>query len=721
MEEKRVCLVMIKSSEGQRAHLIDKATFTVGRAQEADLPYLTPSVSRLHLNVEIRGDAAWVLDGKSANGTFLNGNPVEKGKSYRVDPQDVIRLGTAPEEFQFTIIPKPFEMLNPEAQKGTFLGSMEELVKQVEKKLELQYRDRVEKQIRMAQLEAEEVLSQARKEGEILRTQGLLELQNRKQELESEIGRLEQEAKMAAARERLSSRKVADQMVAEAQKRIQKDYDESSQQMETRFKDMQAKCSLMFEQAEETSKSVLAEAQAEASRVRREATEEARSIQSEARRKRDEAFSSLQAQFQKEVHDKREEIIAQAKKDAAAERHQLLNDLVQQTEGLRSELQFQETRRTDLSAEIDQLNQDRERMAGIVKDLQAKSENAEQLLAAVEDLEKRKINAEREYKHFVRVRDEGNSKLDSEIRQLRETRIVEIENRKKEQLTEIAKERLKAIDDLKRELEAREEDYRKTRRLRAIELTQKLQERVTPRFQHWHQNPSSAGSEFKTAIEQAVNECLLNESSIQASVTVAENAATVSNEVRSRKLFKYVGYAALCIIMVAGFYHQELAKYLQGQEKNSYASKMIEDRRIQSIYDYSKDPKYSETYKNTYTDNVLYMKDYFETKSNSVYIEKWTLQLTTDLKFLNSIGLSEENVIMFVSKETNLVQQLGKLRDHIDAVYLQQGIDDMRKAEAEAEADFLTPTILKDRVTYEKIRHAEKAFIEEFRRKQVLK
>jgi hypothetical protein len=709
MEEKRICLVRIKSVEGQRAHLIEKSTFSVGRAQEADLPYLTPSVSRLHLSIELREDGVWVVDPKSANGTFLNGNLLEKGKSYRVDPQDILKLGTAAEEFQLLSIPKPFELLGSEEQKGTFLGSMEELVKQVEKKLETQYKERVEKQIRMAQIEAEEVLSQARKEAEVLKTQGLLELQNRKQQLESEIGQLEQEAKMAAARERLSVRKVADQMIAEAQKRIQKDYDESSEQMEARLRDMQNKCSAMFEQAEEKSQAVLVDAQAEASRVRHEATEEARAIQQESRRKRDESLSTLQAQYQKDVHDKREEILNQSRKEAALERQTLLNEFMQQTEALRTEIQLQEARRSELSTSVVRLTGEHEKTTTELRDMQLRSRDAQQLLTAVEELEKRREQAEREYKHFAKTRDEGLSKLESEMKQLREQKVVEIEESKKIHLNEINKDRLRAIDDIKKEIDAREEDYRKTRKLRAMELTQKLQERVVPRFQAWSQNPGNAGSEFKTAIETAVNECLLNESSIQASVTVQENAATVSYEKRSKKVMTYASVAALIFIVIGSFYHTELMSYMQAGNKDNYASRMIEQRRIQSIYVAPQ----TDEFQKTYTDNVLSLRGYFEIKTDPDYIEKWTLKLN-DLKYLNKLGLSEENVVLFVAKETNLVQQLGVLKSSIDAVYKDVGLKNMRNAEEDAMKEFIP--ILKGEDKYKLIRQTEKEFLEEYRK-----
>ncbi len=709
MEDKRICLVRITSSEGQRSHLIEKPTFSVGRAQEADLPYLTPSVSRLHLSVEVNADTVWVMDEKSANGTMLNGNVLEKGKSYRVDAQDVIKLGNAPEEFQFLSISKPFEMMDAETQRGQFLGSMEEIVKQVERKVEAQYRDKLEKQVRIAQLEAEEVLSAARKEAEVLRTAGLLELQNRKQELESDVLRLEQEAKITSARERLTSRKEADVMISDAQKRIQKDYDESNEQMELRLRDMQSKCSVMFEDAQNKAEVTLSEAQAEATRLRREASEEARTIQQDARRKRDEAFANLQTDFQRELATKKEDAIASARREGESERQQLMATFMRENETLRSEIATFEKRKTELDAEVKVLANQQATWSSELKDIQTQAADAQKLMTNVTELEERRDKAEREYNQYVSQRQDGVGKLESELKQLREQRIVEIENAKKDKETLFAKDRLKAIEDIKREIEKREDDYRKTKRLRALELSQKLQEKVVPRFPSWSSNPDLGMLEFKAAVEQAVLDVMLTgESSIQASITNLDSAAvSAKNEKRTQKFFKYAGVVAILALIVGMFYRQEVLSYIQSKEKDSVASHIIEDRKQAALYK----PEQTPEFRDSYTDNVLYMHSYYDVKTNPDYMEKWTLHLN-DLHYLNSIGLNEENVVQFVAKETNLVQQLGVLRTSIDAVYLNEGLDRMRSAEADSMKEIYV--ILKGEAKYKEIRKAEKEFIAEW-------
>jgi pSer/pThr/pTyr-binding forkhead associated (FHA) protein len=62
----------------------------VGRGFSADLRLEDQSVSRRHAVIVDDGDAARILDDRSANGTFVNGRRVAEA---RLRDRDVIRLG----------------------------------------------------------------------------------------------------------------------------------------------------------------------------------------------------------------------------------------------------------------------------------------------------------------------------------------------------------------------------------------------------------------------------------------------------------------------------------------------------------------------------------------------------------------------------------------------------------------------------------------------------
>jgi hypothetical protein len=64
----------------------------VGRGLTADLRLEDPHVSRRHAIVALRGEGVRVLDDRSANGTFVNGRPVDIAE---LSDGDVLRVGRA--------------------------------------------------------------------------------------------------------------------------------------------------------------------------------------------------------------------------------------------------------------------------------------------------------------------------------------------------------------------------------------------------------------------------------------------------------------------------------------------------------------------------------------------------------------------------------------------------------------------------------------------------
>jgi pSer/pThr/pTyr-binding forkhead associated (FHA) protein len=62
----------------------------VGRGFSADVRLEDQTVSRRHAIIVDRGDGPWILDDRSANGTFVNGQRVAEAP---LRDRDVVRLG----------------------------------------------------------------------------------------------------------------------------------------------------------------------------------------------------------------------------------------------------------------------------------------------------------------------------------------------------------------------------------------------------------------------------------------------------------------------------------------------------------------------------------------------------------------------------------------------------------------------------------------------------
>ncbi|MBV8244787.1 MAG: FHA domain-containing protein [Candidatus Eremiobacteraeota bacterium] len=92
-ERARQLLVMDVLERGRMRRVEAYTPVIVGRAVEADLLVLDPLVSRRHASLEQEGDAIFVTDLQSSNGTFLNGHRIRE--SIELRRGDQIEIGAA--------------------------------------------------------------------------------------------------------------------------------------------------------------------------------------------------------------------------------------------------------------------------------------------------------------------------------------------------------------------------------------------------------------------------------------------------------------------------------------------------------------------------------------------------------------------------------------------------------------------------------------------------
>lgn len=72
-------------------------TYTVGRRSRNDLSIRDRNVSREHCRIEHDGEFFWLVDNDSANGTFVNGEKVQR---YMLQDGDMLKVGPCTVVFQ---------------------------------------------------------------------------------------------------------------------------------------------------------------------------------------------------------------------------------------------------------------------------------------------------------------------------------------------------------------------------------------------------------------------------------------------------------------------------------------------------------------------------------------------------------------------------------------------------------------------------------------------
>lgn len=92
---------LILDDEGAQRHFpLDKDVITIGRSESCDIVVPRSTVSRLHARIAQEHDRYVLADAGSANGTFVNGEPVREERQLATG--DAIWLGTSAVALSFS-------------------------------------------------------------------------------------------------------------------------------------------------------------------------------------------------------------------------------------------------------------------------------------------------------------------------------------------------------------------------------------------------------------------------------------------------------------------------------------------------------------------------------------------------------------------------------------------------------------------------------------------
>ena len=91
-QERRPSLIVLTGASFGEFFPLHSERTRIGRSLQCDIRIEDGSISRQHAEVIKRGEEVWLRDLKSANGTFLNGNPIGQSP-IRVNEGDKITLG----------------------------------------------------------------------------------------------------------------------------------------------------------------------------------------------------------------------------------------------------------------------------------------------------------------------------------------------------------------------------------------------------------------------------------------------------------------------------------------------------------------------------------------------------------------------------------------------------------------------------------------------------
>jgi pSer/pThr/pTyr-binding forkhead associated (FHA) protein len=764
MSGKHACLIKIKTGDDVRSHIMMGPHFIIGRSVEVDLPISDVTISRQHARIDILGENILITDLNSNNGTFVDSVRLEAGAQANLAPYSIVQLGSGTSEMTFLPIPMPVEMLPPEEQKRVLLKAMGEVEveqEQVRKTVLEEERKRVytliqqegeearhrldaeiqtlrataqlqlQKEAEEASQRKQQLLAQTREKFDQLNEESLRDFEAKKAVLEARLKSLETEAHSVAEKIHLAAKEKADALLKDAQLDIAQQMKAVTETVESRLKDVDNRCTEKIHTAEKEAADIVAKAKTTVAAMVQETDHRNRLLTEEAKKKAENVLNDARRRADLQVEELKRSALDSVRQTTFAEQEKIIKEYRASIETLKDTLMTLETKSSIQETALEKLEQEKATMSSEVTSLSKyiidQRLHLTQINGDIEAVEK-KIKAaqmaDEQRAAAVRETNEAKAQLenlrvqlaqqfkiqDDELQAKKEKALLEFQEFRKRQDDELAQSRLKAIEKVKAKIEDEERRYNQTLRMRATEISSNLEKRLLPQIEldMRSKGVNASLASYLQTIRDAVEEIVVIEKSGLIAATDHLNPILPKDEGRTRNRRRWLMIPAALAVGLATYYSDIIFQKLKNfQSDHSYIDSLITKRAAESIYA----PTQSTDWHETYTGNVLYYRNYLEAMQDSVFQDQWVLRLN-NLEMLRSMKLNEDDIVQFIGKERALINQLGNLKESLDAKYLEQGLEKMNQAEAQAVQEM--KQVLKTDENWTTVRQVERDFVTQF-------
>lgn len=711
------CLVEIKSGEMRRAHIIGRESFLIGRSKDAAIPILTVNSSRHHVRVDIGPQSVEITDLNSNNGTFVDGARIKPNVPTKIKSSSVVQLGGSSEEYKFSLLPMPIELLSIEQRREILLNSMNEIRNELESK-------------NLIALENQKLkmLAEIRHEQERSITFLNAELNEKRKQTDDEIRKITDRALVkaheSAAKIKSEAESEAQSTVREAIRRAQMVNENAQAQASEMARDAQRKYNETLEMASAKSEEIQ---KLEREKIKLRAENDAQIFLNEHKSELEFKKKSFDAEMQNrrevEIENIRK-ITLQEQESVIAAHRDLINKLKNDKNNFEKELQSLQSKCSQLKSDEKELSASAEKMSrrhlevsSQVSSIQEKLNEAHATIAKAEEAEKYFIElsdksraAQNNYEHYQKSFEDGMLKIEREFQAKKEKATLEYDEMLKKKEEEYAKSLLETMNKLKNKILEEEKKYFTTQQLRGVELAKSIEAVLLPSVsEHFKSKNISLdlGLISKIIYETVTRTVEQGRSSIQA-VTEHLGDDFEKNNLAKEKHKRWAMLGAVAAVLAAIYYWEPIYSYFEDmQVAPGYVDYLVAKKSAESVYA----PPQDDLWRETYAGNILYLRNYFEAKTEPAYSEQWAI-LLNDVDFVRSMNLSEDDIVQFLGKEASLVAELWSIRQSLDAKYLEEGLGKMNAAEVKAIEAF--KEVLKTEDNYEKIRKRERDFTSQF-------
>lgn len=734
--------VTIQHGDQSLIKVVDKKSFTIGRALDCDIPLNETLVSRVHLTVQLRNGRIWIEDKNSSNGTYVNEIRLEPGQPTSLSSTDRIQLGrseyfltiAAPhEESPAEIIKVPSEVPNLNNTVGPAVSeplpepNYQAPVAIAPVAVEPAPLDTNDPEIKVAVVKADKLLHEAKKKAAKIILEGEAQAEKKVQSIYEQARLTQEEAENFYQTRMSQARQESDALLADTQKQGQTLIHEARTMADSLRTEVETYVQTLREKTRKESDKLLADATAEAERMRAEAIargkeairEESEDIlkkaKAEAESLRSKASSEVET-LRKNVNEEVDRLVLNAEEDAA----RIKTEVQKEADALRKkyELEAQEfSRKSELQKkaldEAENKLSEQERKIVSLKamfektqaeehELKSANESARQTLAsqqaALQSLETRLKAQDKEFEDKKKAQEQTLTSLQEKQAQMSlELQDIKTQKELAQKDFETHKNSIREkLDQEQQEsakkLEARSEELR----LELAARTQKMERQVVDELMLQREGlikeiftsverevvkslDSGKWRSLAATVEKNIGEALENKVSSLAQANLSSGKPV---DLMKKKKQERARWLSLGLVtgMALFFGAQVLVQKIQNDQTPMQTLVTENAKERQAELERRKfNPPQTDELKETYTDAVIYTRNYTANYTDAQFQERFFKAASQYL--LKTWRVDEDKSIQVVSASNALVKELEERKDKIHPDFVKSGLTKMRAFE----------------------------------------
>ena len=510
-------------------------------------------------------------------------------------------------------------------------------------------------------------------------------------------------------KENKESEGKATQILKDAYKRSQDLEHSSTEKSNQLLRETQGKLFLMNQEAQakaeqirrgasEKADRIIEGASLEAATMRTQALAQTERMIEDARRDGQRLVEELKQKMEAEVQAERNKILEIAMSEARLAQKEIIDNSQGQISDLQEAIKSNQQNLMDLTDQIlvreksiadlhhlqSKLESEHSSLSGNLQVLKnefkknsAELEEARAALDKKRALETEILKLEKSLTELRGTALGEEDRLKNHFKTLNEELVLKYEADRRQADIELSQHKLKGLEDFKRKIAGEENQIVMLRKSQASEFAKTIQMKVVEKVGKYIAESDKLGRLSQDIYEEARATLGQDISSFKATTLHLEEKRQVVIEKNKKRIKPILFISASAVVVAVFFNFESLMQVFKSKSEDNLAKHMIEQRRIQSIFQ----PEQTREWRANYTDNVLYNKYYAKVKLSPDYQRAWSLKLN-DLEVIKALKVSEDKMVRYQAAQNALVKNLIDLRVQIDALYKDEGIARLSRLEA---------------------------------------